>query len=133
MIVMMQGADIRPFAFVLAVRDVDDTAAYFRDALGFAVQWTDATDWRLLSRGKVNVMIGHCPDAAPAAETGDHSYFGYLEVDDVDALHAELAERGAIIRTPPADKPWGLREMLVATPDGHRMVIGRTLALPKAG
>ncbi|MBV9783603.1 MAG: VOC family protein [Acidisphaera sp.] len=124
----MKAGDVRPYAFVLAVRDMDATAAYFRDALGFDVNWAEADDWRLLSRGQVRVMIGNCPGVTPAQEIGDHSYFGYLEVDDIHALHAELSRRGAIIRQPPADKPWGQREMLIATPDGHRMMVGQTLA-----
>jgi hypothetical protein len=35
--------------------------------------------------------------------TRAHSYFAYLRVDDIDALHAELVQRGAIIRQSPAD------------------------------
>jgi uncharacterized glyoxalase superfamily protein PhnB len=62
----------------------------------------------------------------PAA-TGDHSYFGYWHADDVDALHAEFVRRGAIVLQAPTDRPWGMREMAVATPDGHRMMIGQRL------
>jgi uncharacterized glyoxalase superfamily protein PhnB len=47
--------------------------------------------------------------------------------DDVDALHAEFVRRGAIIQQPPVDRPWGMREMAVATPDGHRMMIGQKI------
>jgi predicted enzyme related to lactoylglutathione lyase len=116
---------LRPYAFVLAARDFDAVAAYFRDCLGFTLEWETASDWRLVSRGSARVMIGACPNAAPAADTGDHSYFGYLEVDGVDALHREFAARGAIILQPPADRPYGMREMLVATPEGHRMTIAQ--------
>jgi len=80
-----------------------------------------------LSRGGVRMMIGHCPDAMLPAQTGDHSYFAYLHVDDVDALHAEFVRRGAIIQQPPVDRPWGMREMAVATPVGHRMMIGQKI------
>jgi uncharacterized glyoxalase superfamily protein PhnB len=119
--------EMRPYAFVLAVREFDATAAYFRDCLGFKLEWETASDWRLVSRGSARVMIGSCPNATPAAEIGDHSYFGYLEVDDLDALHKEFVARGAIIRQPPADRPYGMREMLVATPDGHRMMIAQPM------
>jgi hypothetical protein len=33
--------------------------------------------------------------------------------------------RGAIILHAPSDKPWGQREMAVATPDGHRMMFAQ--------
>jgi hypothetical protein len=62
-----------------------------------------------------------------AAHVGER---GVLHVEDVDAMHAELSNRGAIIRMPPRDQPYGQREMVVATPDGHRMVIGQPLPAP---
>jgi predicted enzyme related to lactoylglutathione lyase len=61
------------------------------------------------------------------AEIGDHSDIACLEIDDVDALHAEIAARGAIIRQAPVDRPYGMREMLIATPDGHRIMVGQPL------
>ncbi|HEY4250505.1 MAG TPA: VOC family protein [Roseomonas sp.] len=127
---MTDGTSLRPFAFVLAVRDLAATATYFQAALGFDLTWAEADEWRLLTRGQVRVMIGRCPEVTPAAAIGDHSYFGYLEVDDVDALHAELVRRGAIIRHPPTDQVWGMREMAIATPDGHRMMIAQPLRTP---
>ena len=75
------------------------------------------------------VMLGECRDAVPAAELGDHSWFVYVNVDDADGLHAEVAGRGAEILSRPATKPWGLREFVVRTPDGHRIVFGQPLAV----
>jgi predicted enzyme related to lactoylglutathione lyase len=117
--------ELRPFSYVLAVPDIDRSAAYFRDALGFAIEWSDASDWRLVTRGSVRVMLGRCPGAMPAEQTGDHNYFGYLEVDDVDALYREIEQRGAIVLETPADRAYGMREMTLATPDGHRFVVGQ--------
>jgi glyoxalase/bleomycin resistance protein/dioxygenase superfamily protein len=48
-------------------------------------------------------------------------------VDDVDALHAELFGKDALILRAPEDKPWGRREMAVATPDGNRMMLGQPI------
>ena len=118
---------LTPYAYVLAVPDAVRTAAYFQDVLGFAPAWEDGDNWRTLARDGVRVMLGRCPDAIPPAELGDHSYFAYIEVDDLDALHAEIAARGAIISSPPADKPWGRREMGVHTPDGHRMMFAKSI------
>ncbi len=118
---------LRTYAFVLAVRDLAAGAAYFEQVLGFRLEWQDADDWRLLSCGGVRMMLGHCPNELSAAEIGAHSYIAYLEIDDVDALHEDIAARGAIIRQPPADKPWRMREMLIATPEGHRIMVGQPL------
>ncbi len=63
--------------------------------LGFRISWDEAPDWRLAERNGVRLMIGRCPDDKPAAEIGSHNWFGYVEVDDIGALHAELTARGA--------------------------------------
>jgi uncharacterized glyoxalase superfamily protein PhnB len=44
-----------------------------------------------------------------------------LEVDDVDALHAELVKKGVRIDAGPVDQTWGTREMYVKDADGNSM------------
>jgi catechol 2,3-dioxygenase-like lactoylglutathione lyase family enzyme len=117
---------LAPYAFVLAVQDLEKSAAYFRDVLGFRLGWEEATGWRLAERDGVRLMIGHCPTDKRAAEIGSHSWFGYVEVDDVGALHSELVGRGAV-STAPRDQPYGMREIIVTTPDGHRIVFGQDM------
>lgn len=41
-----------------------------------------------------------------------------VEVDDVDAVHAEAVRRGLPIVYPLSDEPWGVRRFFVADPDG---------------
>jgi catechol 2,3-dioxygenase-like lactoylglutathione lyase family enzyme len=118
---------LHPYAFVLAVPDLSKSSDYFQRALGFRLEWQDGTNWHALSLGEVRLMLGHCPDAIPPSEIGDHSYFGYWEINDVDAFHREILERGAIVLHPPTDRPWGKREMAIATPDGHRIMVGQPL------
>lgn len=45
-------------------------------------------------------------------------------VDDVDGLHAELADRGARIIAPPQDYAYGMRDFDVADLDGNRLTFG---------
>ena len=125
---MAENTGFRSYAFVLAVCDLQRSIGYFESVLGFRAEWGDGANWQALSREGVRVMLGHCPDAKPPTEMGDHSYFAYLHVDDLDALHAEIAQRGAIIRQPPTNRAWGMREMEIATPDGHRMVVGQQIS-----
>ena len=109
---------------VLAVRDLEDSTRYYVDVLGFARDPIEAAGWSFLSRDSFKVMLGECPDERPASELGDHSYFAYLLVDDVNEYHREVAARGASVSSPPEDKPWGLREFGLSTPDGHRITCG---------
>lgn len=113
--------------FVLAAPDLALTVAYFRDALGFQVAAPRESGWQLVTRDGVRIMIGHCPDTIPPSVIGDHSYFAYLLVVNADMLYNELASRGAIILKPPADQPHGMRELVVGTPDGHRLVMGQKI------
>jgi lactoylglutathione lyase len=42
-----------------------------------------------------------------------------LEVDDVDATCAQLAERGVTLLNGPLDRPWGVRTATFRDPAGH--------------
>lgn len=109
---------------VLAVKNLKTTADYFVDRLGFERDFT-APGWEFLSFGIFKVMLGECTDALWAHETGDHSYFAHCLVEDADKVYGEFLERGADITMPIANKPWGLREFGVITPDGHRITFGQ--------
>ena len=48
-----------------------------------------------------------------------------IPVDDAGAdAREESLPRGAIIRQPPTEYPWGMREMNVEDLDGHRLRLG---------
>jgi catechol 2,3-dioxygenase-like lactoylglutathione lyase family enzyme len=110
--------------YVLAVPDLARSAAYYRDVLGFDVQWEHVLGWRLFTRGACVIMAGECPDALPPRDLGDHSYFAYVEAANIDALHAELTGRGVEVVKPLQDEPWGIREFGIRTADGHRIMFG---------
>ena len=114
---------IRHHRHVLAVPDADASASFFLDVLGFRNQ-PSPEGWRFVIRDGCMLMLGSCPDDLPPSETGCHSYFGYWEVADADAYHAEMAGRGWD-GAPPEDKPWGMREFTVRTPDGHGITVGQ--------
>ena len=48
-----------------------------------------------------------------------------LEVDDVDAMCAKLAERGVELLNGPMDRPWGIRTASFRDPGGHIWEIAR--------
>ena len=115
--------------FVIAVPDLEASAAFYRDALGFAIHEMGDPGWRMYGRDQCRIMAGECPDAIPAARIGDHSYYAYLVVDDVDGYYAQLLDYGTEIVKPLASEPWGMREFGIRTVDGHRMMIGQDLGV----
>lgn len=111
---------------VLAVKDLHVEADYYIDKLGFERDFT-APGWEFLSFGDFKVMLGECSDEMTAEETGNHSWFAHALVENVDEVYAEFNDRGAAILSPIADKPWGIREFSVVTPDGHRITFGQLI------
>ncbi|MBS3669106.1 VOC family protein [Halomonas boliviensis] len=113
---------------VLAVNDIEKTESYFLDKLGFSLRFR-VDGWSFLSLDGFHIMLGHCPDELPARDTREHSYFAYVNCEGIDELYLDYQQRGAEIFQAIADKPWGLREFGVATPEGHRIMFGQELSL----
>jgi len=118
--------------YVLAVHDLARSARWFERVLGCACAEVDKGNWVFCTVGPVVFMLGACPDAPDPAGLGDHRYFAYLVVDDVDAFHERAAREIAAlgqgeVRKAPTDEPWGMREMALATDDGRRLMVAQTL------
>lgn len=111
---------------VLAVKDLQASVAFYCKHLGFSVDF-EVDGWCFVSRDGVRLMLGHCPDEIPAGQLGDHSYFLYIEVDAIDTLHGEFVASGLTSVSAPQSQPWGMRECLVTTPDGHRIMFGQDM------
>jgi uncharacterized glyoxalase superfamily protein PhnB len=113
---------------VLAVKDLGIEADYYKENLGFDLDFT-APGWEFLSFGDFKVMLGECADEMTAEATGNHSWYAHVIVENVDEVYAEFIERGAEILSKIENKPWGIREFSVVTPDGHRIGFGQTIEL----
>ena len=110
---------------VLAVHDLERSAAWYRDVLGCRIREADPGNWIFCRSGEIDIMLGRCPDDMPASELGSHSYVAYLRVDDLDAFHQRAVDAGAEILKPPTEEPWGMRELALRSPDGHRFMLGQ--------
>src|ERR1043166_8854426 len=99
--------------YVLAVHDLQASSAFF-EKLGFKIIATPG-GWIFLERDHCMVMLGECANALPPAKLGDHSYFGYLRIDDVDGYYEEVKAKGVRILSPIETKPWKMREFSVAS------------------
>ena len=112
---------------VIAVPDLARTAQFYADVLGFTVEDVGDPGWRMLVHGNCRIMAGECPDAIPAEQTGDHSYFAYLVVEGIDQYYEDVKAAGGEIIKPLRDEPWGMREFAIQTVDGHRIMAGQQL------
>jgi len=123
---MAKRAGFGATAFVLAVPDAEITAAWWIGAMGFERVF-EAPGFVFVRRGACMLRLGSCPDALAPSDLGDHGYFGYVMVTSVDQLYREISSANVDVISPPTDRPWGIREMGVRTPDGHRVMFAQEL------
>lgn len=113
---------------VLPVADVQAAAEWFRDVLGLQIEFVHGEPpqharvmaGRLGPGGWGAPVYIHLSLAAslPVAPCGElRIHVGHA----LDELFARCRRHGAQLLTPPANQPWGLREFVLATPDGHRL------------
>jgi catechol 2,3-dioxygenase-like lactoylglutathione lyase family enzyme len=107
---------------VFTVKTVMESAAYYRDKLGFdvAFEYGKPTFYVGLCSGEVTL---HLVAASQTPRQPGHSAV-CIFVDDVDALHAQLVKRGAKVLKELKDYDYGLRDFDVADLDGNMIFFG---------
>jgi catechol 2,3-dioxygenase-like lactoylglutathione lyase family enzyme len=100
---------------IFTVRNLAASKTYYRDRLGFRVDWEEnyETFGIFLRDGTVVFACEKCQ--------GHPGAWALIFVPDVDDVYDDFKKRGARIPSAPENKQWGLREMLVTDPDGNTM------------
>jgi lactoylglutathione lyase len=115
--------DIR--AVTLFVEDLEETKRFYLEVFGLPVTFEDDNSAvftfgsvlvNLLSTTAAPELIE--PAVVADRDSGSRLVFT-LEVEDVDAMCAELATRGVELLNGPMDRPWGPRTASFADPAGH--------------
>ena len=112
--------------YVLAVKNLAQSADFYKNKLGFQTIWEDS-GWHFLIRDEIKIMLGECPDDKSAFEINNHSYFAYVEVNKVDELYNEYQSKQVEVLSTIENKPWGQREFSIRTVDGHRITFGEEI------
>jgi hypothetical protein len=101
---------------ILNVKNFAASMDYYVHKLGFEKEWDwgSPPNFGCVGRGEAQIFL--CEGGQ-----GQSGMWISIFLKDVDALHEEYKESGALILEPPKDYPWGSREMLVEDPDGHRL------------
>ena len=108
----MPPAVVAPLSRWLAVSDLRRAVAYYRDVLGFRVNYAQR-DLGVMDRDDITLLL--VPRDRPDAGAGRCEFY----VRDADALHAELLTRGARVEGSPVSQPWGLRSFRVLDLEGN--------------
>jgi uncharacterized glyoxalase superfamily protein PhnB len=119
---------------VLISKDLAGALPYWCDRLGFSIIdiLGDAADPKMafVERGGVQFMLQDGKHYRTPGSNRDYkpgTWDAHVWCDDADALHADMAARGAAILSPPCDTFYGNREFEVADPDGHVIAFGSEL------
>jgi catechol 2,3-dioxygenase-like lactoylglutathione lyase family enzyme len=109
----------------LFAEDLAGTRQFYLDVFGVSLVFEDDdsavfnfgnTQVNLLRTSAVPELIEPATMAPPDA--GARLVFT-IDVDDVDAVCAELARRGVPLLNGPMDRPWGVRTASFRDPTGH--------------
>jgi len=123
-----QMRHITPF---LRVPDIEAAVTFFTDTLGFKVS-IRAGEYAFVYRDDVAFRLVEDDKLPPR---GNGRYTSYIDVDDVDALYAELKPKLDLLPAghvqPPCDQPYGQREIAIIGPDGDLIGFGSPIP-PKA-
>lgn len=101
--------------------DLERSLAFYGETLGLAV-------YREFGEGSHRGVVFFLGSGFLEVSGGSQGGVGssvelWLQVGDVDAVHAELRALGVEILRSPVDEPWGLREAWIADPDGLRIAV----------
>lgn len=112
-------------AVTLFVEDLAAAREFYGRVFGLPVVYEDDDSTvfnfgnsivNLLKTTAAHGLVEPAPVASP--EAGVRAQFT-IEVDDVDAMCAELALRGVELLNGPVDRPWGIRTASFVDPGGH--------------
>ncbi len=118
-------------AITLFVEDLPAAKKFYGEVFGLQVAYTD-DDSAVFNFGNtlINLLKTTAAhgliDPAPVAsrESGARVQFT-IQVDDVDAMCAQLEARGVELLNGPIDRPWGIRTASFMDPGGHIWEIAR--------
>lgn len=120
-------------AINLFVDDLDRSRTFYQDVFGLPVV-IDEDDVVMFRFKSVPVFINKASAAHKLigpAEVGSPDAGSRVQlviiVDDVDAVCAELTEKGVMLINGPADRPWGMRTAAFADPAGYFWEIAQEL------
>ena len=120
-------------AISLFVENLQAAKAFYQEVFGVEVIFEDESS---VAVGFENVIVNLLrvesarelvePGLVAERESGSRFQLS-IWVEDVDAVCAQLRERGVALLTGPRDRPWGMRTATFVDPAGHSWEIGQRI------
>jgi len=103
------------------VDDLEQAIAYYRDRLGFAVDFIYDSFYASVSRDGFAIHLKEAPRLAGerAYKKAQEHLDAYVAVSGVRELFSELQSRGATVIQPLQQQPWACIDFIVEDRDGY--------------
>ena len=111
---------------VIPTADIGETLAFYRDRLGFNVDFTtgEPLSYVIVSRGEwtsERAQVHFTQQSEPSTYVGSL----YFQVGaKIDKLYDEFRARGVAFETGLIDQPWGMREFRLLDNNGVQLIFG---------
>jgi catechol 2,3-dioxygenase-like lactoylglutathione lyase family enzyme len=117
----------------LFVDDLERSTTFYREVFGLRLVFEDENSAVFMfANTGINLLRSEAardlirPGTVARQDAGARFVFT-IDVDDVDAVCAELAERGVKLLNGPVNRPWGRRTASFTDPGGHIWEIAEDL------
>jgi uncharacterized glyoxalase superfamily protein PhnB len=117
----------------ITVKDVQKSAAWYCDVVGFGIERTIEQDGKLiivsLKAGEVRINLNQ-DDGAKGWDRikGLGFSINIWTTEDIDAIANRIKSSGGILTSEPVDAPWGARFFRLSDPDGFKLAVLKSLA-----
>jgi uncharacterized glyoxalase superfamily protein PhnB len=103
------------------VDDLDRAMAYYRDQLGFEIEFVYESFYAAVVRNGFAIHLKHAAKlAAERAHRKQNEHLdAYIAVSGVRDLFDELRQRGANVIKPLEEQPWACVDFYVEDPEGY--------------
>lgn len=125
----MNKTKITGSAPILLVKDVEASANYYRDKVGFTYErfWGEPPGFCILQRGNFHLMLSRAENEAdiiPNWKVVHNMWNVYFWVDDAKKMYEELKASGATIDYQLGLKDYGCLEFGIQDLDGYDIAFG---------
>jgi catechol 2,3-dioxygenase-like lactoylglutathione lyase family enzyme len=112
------------------VPDLVRTAEYYRDVLGFEIAGYFRTPpvFAIVTRGPVQFFFNRADHSSMRTGRAEGAYDAYIHLRGVDALEAELRNRGAVIIEGLSNRVYGQREFVIRDVNGLIIAFGEDIS-----
>ncbi|MCL2003490.1 MAG: hypothetical protein FWG72_05745 [Oscillospiraceae bacterium] len=122
-----RGYVVKETAPVYYTRDMDKTATWFEETLGWYTEIDERNDENKGVYGCVYDLPREFENLHIAPFTGIHLFYGdpkggvvaFMKVQGIEALHQYVSDRGRNAISDVQEQPWGAKMCAVDTPDGY--------------